>query len=496
MTEYGDFSPIADKILNPDGSVTSILTGTTVEGASAAGAALYLTFSPKAAKYLLPDGSVVSAVPLQAIIAGTATAGYSVVSDGAGGLAYSDIIGLANALVYKDVIDCSTNPNYPAANAGWIYIVSVAGKIGGASGSVVVAGDFIVCKTDATAAGTEAAVGANWDILEKNIDLTNILITGGTINGATIGQTTPAPVYSSPSIQKGPAALTSFAGFVSTSGSSTTITFTSAADAILAGYHATNPILGFTLITTAVNQASVTRYIQSWTNSTTCVVDTACTLAASSTLASVQAPIAVFMNSAGVVGGYMLASRVVYYVDNVGIGTTTFGTSAAKVLGIGQDTAPTTSPADMSQLWSADTGGVAGNNSLHMRNEYGSTGPVGFAVPPERVKASTIALGLTNANGKLINNYGQADNCIYTLPACAANLAFDFIAGTTVAKYLRLTAAAGDALTLDGVKGADAGSIQFVSVAEGNAFSVRSYQTGAASWDWMVTTISGPLVVV
>jgi len=123
-----------------------------------------------------------------------------------------------------------------------------------------------------------------------------------------IGATTPAPVYAAPIITKGPAAVTSFAGFVSTSGSSTTITFTSAADAILAGYNATNPVLGVTLITTAVNQAAVTRYIKSWTNSTACVVDTACTLAASSTLARVQLPIATFVNSAGVTQGAMLAS--------------------------------------------------------------------------------------------------------------------------------------------------------------------------------------------
>lgn len=59
-------------------------------------------------------------------------------------------------------IDCSGNPNYPAANAGHVYLVSVGGKIGGASGLDVVAGDTITCMVDDTAAGTEAAVGANW----------------------------------------------------------------------------------------------------------------------------------------------------------------------------------------------------------------------------------------------------------------------------------------------------------------------------------------------
>ena len=97
-----------------------------------------------------------------------------------------------DALLYKGVINCSANPNYPAADAGHIYFVSVAGKIGGASGTNVVAGDMLVCNTDGTAAGDQATVGSKWNILEKNVDFSNVTITGGTINGATIGATTPA----------------------------------------------------------------------------------------------------------------------------------------------------------------------------------------------------------------------------------------------------------------------------------------------------------------
>lgn len=80
------------------------------------------------------------------------------------------LIAAANALVYKGVIDCSTNPNYPAADAGDLYVVSVSGKIGGASGLDVVAGDLILCKVDATASGTQAAVGANWDTVSRRLD--------------------------------------------------------------------------------------------------------------------------------------------------------------------------------------------------------------------------------------------------------------------------------------------------------------------------------------
>lgn len=76
-----------------------------------------------------------------------------------------------DALVRKGAIDCSTNPNYPAANAGYVWIVSQPGKIGGASGMVVEAGDFLICNADSSPAGTQAAVGANWTVGQINIDV-------------------------------------------------------------------------------------------------------------------------------------------------------------------------------------------------------------------------------------------------------------------------------------------------------------------------------------
>lgn len=78
-------------------------------------------------------------------------------------------IASANVMIYKGAVDGSANPNYPAADAGWVYIVSVAGKIGGASGVDVEAGDILVCKVDATSSGNQATVGANWDVLQTNL---------------------------------------------------------------------------------------------------------------------------------------------------------------------------------------------------------------------------------------------------------------------------------------------------------------------------------------
>ena len=95
-----------------------------------------------------------------------------------------NLLSANDAMVFKGVINASTNPNYPAADAGHTYRISVAGKIGGASGPNVEVGDILLCTTDGTAAGTHATVGANWAIIQANID--------GALTTASIGSTVQA----------------------------------------------------------------------------------------------------------------------------------------------------------------------------------------------------------------------------------------------------------------------------------------------------------------
>ncbi len=77
-------------------------------------------------------------------------------------------LAVAGLLEFKSDLDCSANPNYPAANKGDTYYVSAAGKVGGASGPDVAVGDAVICKADASS-GDHAAVGSSWFILEKNL---------------------------------------------------------------------------------------------------------------------------------------------------------------------------------------------------------------------------------------------------------------------------------------------------------------------------------------
>ncbi|HET7443277.1 MAG TPA: hypothetical protein VFJ57_01320 [Solirubrobacterales bacterium] len=79
------------------------------------------------------------------------------------------LLGGSDAVVYKGAKDCSANPNYPAASAGHLYFVSVAGKIGGASGIEVEAGDMFLCRTDGSAEGNQATVGSSWSVIQTNI---------------------------------------------------------------------------------------------------------------------------------------------------------------------------------------------------------------------------------------------------------------------------------------------------------------------------------------
>lgn len=60
-----------------------------------------------------------------------------------------------------------------------------------------------------------------------------------------------------------------------------------------------------------------------------------------------------------------------YFGGNMSIGAAGFGTDANFVVGIGNGTAPTTAPANISQLWSGNIGGVDGKASLLMMSESG-----------------------------------------------------------------------------------------------------------------------------
>lgn len=143
--------------------------------------------------YVLGRTAEIEALVLATVIAGLSLASTADVADGDSVLEafgklqaqIAAISGAADAMIFRGVIDCSANPNYPAADAGDTYRVSVAGKIGGGSGLVVEVGDLLLCITDATSSGNQATVGANWSVAQGNID-------GAVIGPASVTDGVPA----------------------------------------------------------------------------------------------------------------------------------------------------------------------------------------------------------------------------------------------------------------------------------------------------------------
>jgi hypothetical protein len=86
--------------------------------------------------------------------------------------------------ILKGFLDCSTNPNYPAASIGDEYKVIIAGKIGGASGVDVHVGDIVTC-SETNDGGDESTVGTYFFITEGN-QQPSLPLTGGILSGDVI----------------------------------------------------------------------------------------------------------------------------------------------------------------------------------------------------------------------------------------------------------------------------------------------------------------------
>jgi hypothetical protein len=112
-------------------------------------------------------------VPINMTIAGTVSASDVTNDSSVTGATVKDALNNVASYfkllqIQSPSIDASTNPNYPAALQYQCWFISVAGKIGGASGDDVEVGDLIVCLT-ANAGGTKAAVGAYWTTIQVNL---------------------------------------------------------------------------------------------------------------------------------------------------------------------------------------------------------------------------------------------------------------------------------------------------------------------------------------
>jgi hypothetical protein len=108
-------------------------------------------------------------------------------------------------------------------------------------------------------------------------------------------------------------------------------------------------------------------------------------------------------------------------------GLTAAGTSAAKVLAIGEGTAPSDSPANATQIWSADKASVAGKNTLYMRDEAGNSGPVALA---SKIIVTHSATESATANQMYGDEHIVTGAYTITLPAAVVGMNAYFTATT------------------------------------------------------------------
>ena len=267
-----------------------------------------------------------------------------------------------------------------------------------------------------------------------------------------VGTTVAAPTgeYMFTSLgSKGAAIVSSFAGTLSTTGSSTTVVCSSAADCVLMGYRATNPILGATIIA-----SGETRYIQSFSDSTTFVVNAAIELSAV-TPTSVQFPLAFWTTSAGVLKAYLTAAGGFVPVDGLSFGSIDLG---GVILGDSSPDAAGEAGYDGAlKYYNTASRTVVSLDETQTLTNKTLTAPLA-TLPRVAGHAAISPLSAAQVSGTVIRNTGQSlADVNHTLPQAAEGYNFIGFVGTTLAatNYWRFTADASpqDYMCLDGTCG-------------------------------------------
>jgi len=123
------------------------------------------------------DGSGGIAVSTVAMSSGTVTSNPTGVNDIVN-KSYVDTLVASGTSAIND-FDASANPDYPAASKGDLYHVTVAGKVGGASGPDVEVGDSFKAKVNVVS-GDHATVGSDWIIMQNNLGEASKTVSGHT----------------------------------------------------------------------------------------------------------------------------------------------------------------------------------------------------------------------------------------------------------------------------------------------------------------------------
>ena len=163
---------------------------------------------------------------------------------------------------------------------------------------------------------------------------------------------------------------------------------------------------------------------------------------------------------------------------NVGIGVSAFGTSAVKVLGMGSGTAPSTSLADMAQMYVADRNGVDGTASLHLRNEDDTAGislakSYGEMYHYENTDLCTIATQ-NEYHAIIIKTTGLVKGWTYKVGTTALITAFATHSGgaATLVTSNGHNLVSGEIVTISGCAKAEYNSCHIITWIDANSFTI------------------------
>ncbi len=112
---------------------------------------------------------------------------------------------------------------------------------------------------------------------------------------------------------------------------------------------------------------------------------------------------------------------------------------------------------------------------MTMETKIGRVSQIPFT---ELIKPASGVLVAEEVRGSVINNYGQTDDVVVTLPAAQEGLGFKLVLGSTAAKFVRV---------IDG----NGKYVQMDSAVQGSAIELVSFKIGDTTYDWMVIIISG-----
>ena len=115
------------------------------------------------------------------------------------------------------------------------------------------------------------------------------------------------------------------------------------------------------------------------------------------------------------------------------------------------------------------------------------TGSVSAGLAPI-TQAATDTLTTQECRGTLISNYGQSGANTQTLPTAAAGLNGIVVIGTAGAGAFHLKAGPNDLIYLDGTALNDGDKVSVATPAVGDHFTFFSFQTGASTYDWIVSS--------